>query len=480
MRYHALACDYDGTAADDGRLAEGTALALRRLRASGRKVVLVTGRLLDDLQSACPDLELFDLVVAENGALLYVPASRETQLLAAPPPPAFAEELRRQGVAGLAVGSVIVATWHPHEQQVLDTIRRMGLEMQVIFNKGAVMVLPSGVNKATGLAAALERLGLSPHNTVAAGDAENDHALLAACECGVAVANALPALKEAADLVTRGDDGNGVAELCARLVETDLEELGAALTRHDLPLGADVTTQEEVLLPAYGSALLVAGTSVSGKSTAVTGLVEQMFDRRYQHVIIDPQGDYSTYQRAFVLGDTHRPPTVDEVRDVLLKPAGNAVVNLFVLPLDQRPQFFAALLPTLRDLRARFGRPHWIVVDEAHQMLPGSVQAAPAPLSNDVSGFVLVTGHPELVTAGTLGAIDVAMVFGQGPGETLAEFAAAAGGPAPPDGLDDVPAGEALVWRRSSHQPPRRIRPTPSRAVVRAAIESPYTAPADA
>ena len=48
----------------------------------------------------------------------------------------------------------------------------------MIFNKGAVMILPSGVNKATGLAAALEELGLSPHNVVGVGDAENDHAFL--------------------------------------------------------------------------------------------------------------------------------------------------------------------------------------------------------------------------------------------------------------------------------------------------------------
>ena len=42
------------------------------------------------------------------------------------------------------------------------------------------------------------------------------------CECSVAVANALPALKEAADLVTRGDHGAGVAELIDELLRDDL------------------------------------------------------------------------------------------------------------------------------------------------------------------------------------------------------------------------------------------------------------------
>ena len=109
---------------------------------------------------------------------------------------------------------MIVATWEPHEAKPSSkTIHDLGLELQVIFNKGAVMVLPSGVNKATGLAAALAELGLSPHNAVGVGDAENDHAFLRVCECSAAVANALPAVKDTADIVMKGDHGAGVAEL---------------------------------------------------------------------------------------------------------------------------------------------------------------------------------------------------------------------------------------------------------------------------
>ena len=464
MRYHVLACDYDGTSAHDGQLAEATKEAMRRLRTSGRKIVLVTGRRLDDLESVCSDLELFDLIVAENGAVLYAPGARETQALGETPSPAFIKELQRQGVTDLAVGAVIVATWRPHEQIVLDTIRRLGLELQVIFNKGAVMILPSGINKATGLIAGLQRLGLSPHNAVAVGDAENDHALLASCECGAAVANALPSLKERADLTLTADHGAGVAELCGRLLDTDLAELAPRLTRHDLPLGKDLRTNDDVLLPAYGGALLVAGTSGAGKSTAVTGLAERMFDRQYQHVIIDPEGDYSSYQHAVVLGDAHRPPTVAEVIDVLSKPESNVVVNLFGLPLEQRPTFFEALLPALRDLRARLGRPHWIIVDEAHHLLPASRDAAPTAVPSALTGVVLVTVHPAHVRQAVLGSVDLAMVIGSTPDQTLREFAAA-GGSAPPSGgpLGALPPGEAVVWRRASAEAPRHIRSSPSR-----------------
>ena len=80
------------------------------------------------------------------------------------------------------------------------------------------MILPPGVDKASGLAVALDELGIPPERVVAVGDAENDHALLKACGFGVAVANALPALRERADYVTGGERGAGVAELIGMLV----------------------------------------------------------------------------------------------------------------------------------------------------------------------------------------------------------------------------------------------------------------------
>ena len=217
MRYYALACDYDGTLASQGRVDEKTLAALERLRNSGRRLILVSGRELDDLLRVFPDVELFDRIVAENGALLYRPATREEKPLGRRPPKKFISALRKQGVSPLSAGRVIVATWEPNETTVFKAIRDLGLELQVIFNKGAVMVLPSGVNKATGLNAALGELGLSPHNVVGVGDAENDHAFLSLCECSVAVANALPIVKEHVDLVTEADHGAGVSRRAAAL-----------------------------------------------------------------------------------------------------------------------------------------------------------------------------------------------------------------------------------------------------------------------
>ena len=180
MQYRALACDYDGTIATDGRVDEATLASLQRFARSGRQLLLVTGRELPDLKSTFPELAIFHYVVAENGGLLYVPSTEQEHPLAEGPPARFVQELIARGVGPISVGRSIVATWQPHEATVLATIKDLGLDLQVIFNKGAVMILPSGINKATGLAAALREMKLSRHNVVAVGDAAFQSKCLAA------------------------------------------------------------------------------------------------------------------------------------------------------------------------------------------------------------------------------------------------------------------------------------------------------------
>jgi HAD superfamily hydrolase (TIGR01484 family) len=226
VRYHALACDYDGTLATHGVVDQPTLEALDRLRLSGRKLILVTGRELGELQLVFPHLDRFDRVVAENGALLYRPATGEEVLLAEPPPAEFIAALRERKVRPLSVGRVIVATFEPFQTAARDVIRSLDLELQVVFNKGSVMVLPFGVDKTVGLKAALGELDLSLHQTVGVGDAENDEPMLNACRCAAAVANALQRTKDCADIVTQAGHGAGVAELIDRIIATDLEELG--------------------------------------------------------------------------------------------------------------------------------------------------------------------------------------------------------------------------------------------------------------
>jgi hydroxymethylpyrimidine pyrophosphatase-like HAD family hydrolase len=219
MRHPVLATDYDGTLAEQGAVAGSTWAAIERLRATGRRVVLVTGRELEELLEVCPRVDLFDRVVVENGALLYRPGDRSEETLGPRPPDAFLRALMARGVGPISAGRVIVATWEPHRSAVEEVIRESGLDLVVIPNKRALMVLPPGLNKASGLARALGELGLSMADAVGVGDAENDSAMLEACGLGVAVANALPILKVRADLVTLGERGAGVVELIGRIID---------------------------------------------------------------------------------------------------------------------------------------------------------------------------------------------------------------------------------------------------------------------
>jgi HAD superfamily hydrolase (TIGR01484 family) len=222
MKYRALACDYDGTLAHDGVITPTTVAALDRFRASGRRLFMVTGRELPELKQVCPVLDRFEWVVAENGALLHRPADDSTKLLCEPASAALVQILRSLNMRPLSVGQAIIATVEPNEVVVIEAIKELGLELQVIFNKGSVMVLPTGVNKATGLTALTKAAGVSCEEIAGVGDAENDHAFLEACGIGVAVANALPMLKERADLVTQGARGDGVAELIDMILVDDL------------------------------------------------------------------------------------------------------------------------------------------------------------------------------------------------------------------------------------------------------------------
>ncbi|HZR98713.1 MAG TPA: HAD-IIB family hydrolase [Chloroflexota bacterium] len=463
MRFVALACDYDGTLATDGQVGDAVLTALEQVRASGRRLVLVTGRQLDDLQQVFPRLDLFDRVVAENGALLYDPVTREERPLADRPADEFVAALRARGVAPLAVGRTIVATWRPHEQTVLDVIRQQGRELQVIFNKGAVMVLPSGVNKSSGLEVALRELGLSPHNAVGIGDAENDHAFLALCECAVAVANALPTVKERADFVTAGDHGAGVIELVEKLLADDLASLEPHLTRHHLRLGT-CADGGEFRLPPYGPTILSAGPSGSGKSTAATGLVERLAEQGYQFCLLDPEGDYEAFAGAVVLGDSERPPSVDELMQLLADPDQNVVANLLGVRLEDRPAFFASLVPHLQELRATTGRPHWLVVDEAHHFLPASWDAAKVVLPQRLDSTILITLEPSHLAPAVLAEVDVLLAVGAAPATTLHDFARARGLPAPPDPPATLPAGEVLAWQPAADRGPVRVCVEPPRS----------------
>ena len=468
MRYFCLVCDYDGTIAHDGRCAPSTVEALKRVRASGRKLILATGRQLPELQEIFPEHSMFDRIIAENGAILYRPEGQDCKALADPPPPVFVEELRRRGVNPLSVGQSIVATWHPHETTVLDVIRDLGLELQVIFNKDAVMVLPSGVNKATGLKVALKELHLSAHNAVGVGDAENDHVFLGMCECSVAVANALPALKERADLVTAGSHGAGVEEMIEKLLSEDLASLAPRLKRRRILLGH---TEEggDFTLDPYDSRLAIAGPSGSGKSTTVAAIVERLVEKRYQVCLFDPEGDYDEFERFVTLGGPQQLPGISEVLEVLNAMEYSVSVNLLGVPLADRPSVFMSFLARIQELRAKTGRPHWIIIDEAHHLLPATLDSASLTIPKELTSFALVTVHPDQVARAILTSTNGLIAVGPNPATVIEQFSAGAGKELRPQSLPDPPreAGEVIAWWFCESPQPAKVKVEPAKTELR-------------
>ncbi|HEX5163818.1 MAG TPA: HAD-IIB family hydrolase, partial [Thermomicrobiales bacterium] len=457
MRYLALAVDFDGTLAKSGKVTKKTVAALEKLCESGRRLVMVTGRELPDLVKRFDRLDLFDYVVAENGGLLYHPKTKAETVLGEEPPAELVEALRARGVRKMSVGRSIVAICQPHETTALEVIQELGLEWQIIFNKGAVMLLPASVNKESGLSAALVQLQLSPHNVAGIGDAENDHAFLSLCEGSAAVANALPAVIKRADIVMEGDHGAGVVEFIEMLLDDDLASVARKRTRHDIQFGTLADTKKDVTLKPYGTSILVAGPSGSGKSTATTGFMERLAEQGYQFCLIDPEGDYEGFAGAITFGNQDLAPNVDEALQLLAQPAENVVVNLLGVRLEDRPVFFSRLLPRLQELRARTGRPHWIIIDEVHHLLPRDWKPTDTTIPRQFGEMLMITVHPDMVAPGVLSEVNTIVAAGADPARTFGGFAKALRIKPPKVADGDLRSGQVLLWQRGSRKPPLMV-----------------------
>lgn len=407
MYFRALAADYDGTLACHGAVEPATIHALLRLRDAGRKLVLVTGREMADLRHVMPDLTLFDRIVAENGGVLFDPPTGREKLLGPRPPVELVRGLMARGVEPISVGRTIVATWQPHEAAVLASIAELGLDWQIVFNKGAVMVLPSGVTKATGLSAALHDLGLSAANVVGVGDAENDHSFLAACGCSAAVANALPSVRKSCDLQMKKDHGAGVAELVEAMLNEDAAILPSE--RRGICFGVDTNGGRAILTPQ--ESLLILGGSGSGKSRFATMLIERMMERKFSICVLDPESEYGNFEAAVAIGDHKQAGSVAEAMRLLSRGL-NVVFGTLAINLDARRQLFARLVPQILALHASQGRPHWIVVDEAHHYLSRSSAETGVALAQQGPGMVLATITPDWLPRQTVSAVDHVLAFG--------------------------------------------------------------------
>jgi hydroxymethylpyrimidine pyrophosphatase-like HAD family hydrolase len=408
MRVAALALDYDGTIAWHDRIDPSVRDAIAHARNAGITVLLVTGRILSELRKVAGDLHFVDGVVAENGAVIHFPGNDYTRIVAPPLSPRLYGELTQLGIPAVA-GESLVDLASADAVRALELIRGLELPLVLVFNRGRVMAMPQGISKATGLQAMLTMLRLSARNTVAIGDAENDHELLRLAEVGYAVEWGAASLRATADLIVQGDGPAAVAPIIRSLAAArSLPVLPRARRRLHVGYTPD---GEEFSLAVRGRNILVAGDPKSGKSWAAGLLSEQLILHGYSMCIIDPEGDYRSLEAlpgVVTIGGEGAPPTPRELVRAMRYPDRSVVLDLSHMPHSEKIDYITSMLPAMNLLRRRTGLPHRVLLDEAHYFLhdPGAGHL----LDFGVNGYVVVTYCASRLPKPLLNASEVIIV----------------------------------------------------------------------
>lgn len=409
MRFVALAAGFDGTLARGGRVDERSIAALETLAASGRKLILVTARVLRELLEIFPEARIFDRIVAENGAVMHQPATRESEILAPAPSELLLQELERNEIEPLAVGSSIIATSASQAAAVREAIGKLRLDCRLVRNGDTLMILPAEVDKASGVREALRRLGVSPHNLVAIGDGQNDLSLFQLAEYAVAVRNADSYAKRIAQRTTSGEHCDGFLELARDLIDSDLSY---APPKVRVPLARRRGRTQATLAP-YCDALLVCGPRASGKTALCNRLFEDLLGSGYQCCLIgtDAQQMPLAHPDVRLFGRAHEPPRLADIMAALEHPDRAVAVNVAGLAAESRPMFAAALLVQLQALHDRVGRPHSVFVYQADRLFADGVVPVSATRLSEMT-MVYSSAEPERIPVEILGSVRSVVALG--------------------------------------------------------------------
>ena len=413
-----LAFNFDGTLAKDGHVPLPLQKALQQAAAAGYGLFLVTGRRFGHAELGSLE-DRFSGIVWENGAVLHHTKTDEVYLPFGHLDRRLVKALGSAGVP-LEQGQAIVSTSEVYDETVWQVLSDSGVDAVVTHDREMTRILPPGAAKGAGLERLLGLCGLSPRNLVSFGDGEGDLSLLLVGEMSVAVADAVPSLKEIADLVTSQPGPAGVLEALETywLPGGAGSPLPASQHARSIPLGQD-EAGEAVVIPASALAdgnLGVFGDSGSGKSWVTGLLAEGMHHAGYQVLLIDPEGDFRGMRAlpgiaALEVTPSSLPPaamiaTVLETVDV------SVVVDLASYPLIDKVSYVADLLHALRPLKAHKFRPHWIVLEEAQQFVPPSdstVWPALRPMLAG-GGWAVVSYRPDRLNRELLAGLDQCVV----------------------------------------------------------------------
>ena len=274
MAVKCVALDLDGTTLDrTGQLSPANRAAIDAAIARGVHVVIASGRAYDTLPGKVLRIPGIRWAITSNGAAVYqvpegevrcrhtmTPASVETIFRIAPRESAAYEAFvdgvayagqrmiddpERFGCTPLGAKYVratrrpvpdIIAFMreHIHELDSIDLVVRTQAQRdrlwRVLAGESDELYITSSVyhllelsshrgGKANGLGWVLEQLGVTPEETVAFGNADNDIDMLRLAGVGVAVADATERCRAAADRVTGPSYEDGVAQALGEILQ---------------------------------------------------------------------------------------------------------------------------------------------------------------------------------------------------------------------------------------------------------------------
>lgn len=449
-----MAFDFDGTLAVNGDVPPELETALEQCRASGHVLFLVTGRRFETVKLGSLG-DLFAGIVWENGAVLTHSASRETYLPFGQLDARLLKAIEESDIP-FERGLAIAATWTPHDQALWRVLSSHGGSTSLEYNKGAVMVLPPGATKGAGLERLLTLCSLSPRNLAAFGDAENDLSMLTLAEVSVAVADAVPAVIEMADVVATAPGPQGVLEI---LKEYPLggKFLDIPLKRERPILLGQTETGATSSIPAArlaGRNLGVFGNSGTGKSWMVGLIAEGLHHEEYQVLLIDPEGDFRGLRVlprfVSITGDRASLPPPSAVVSLLEEGGVSLVLDLSQYPISLRSHYIAELIRALRPVRERKFRPHWIVLDEAQEFLfEGSEVTMLLRPFLETGGWAFVSYRPDRLSESVLTSLHhllLTRLTDNVIGDCLRTHCATCG--LKGSNLDQIPMGSALLCGR--------------------------------
>ncbi|MCB0669350.1 MAG: HAD hydrolase family protein [Saprospiraceae bacterium] len=414
MYFKIVALDLDGTIAMHDRIASGTWKILKEIKKSGRAILIVTGRRLDDIQQLGPLEDLCEAIIAENGAAIYIPSNQSVILPFGHLPSELVEKLSALNIP-LEKGMSIVATREPHGQLVVEAISNMGSAATIEYNKGAIMIIPPGASKGTGLMVALHELGYSHHNVVAFGDAENDRSLFEQAEVALAVENADASIKKLADIELEEPDGEGVANFMRKLLEKEFPPGLKGRQDRKMIIGYREDSEAMMLDPLSFTLKNVGifGSSGSGKSWLAGLIAEKLLRLEYQICIIDPEGDYrglKAFPNTLLLGGEGSPPPHSSFVSTLLEYSEmSLVMDLSQYTHQEKLEYVAEIMETLLNLRERRGKPHWFLIDEAHYFLKKGSKLQWTDRIEE-GGFALLSYRPRDIDDSYIKKLDNLMI----------------------------------------------------------------------